>query len=63
MAVGYVATSQQSIFASMTGPEGGLTTINPSKKHLSTSDPDVDYIDITEVIPSSPEKKVKCPGL
>lgn len=47
----------------MTGPEGGLTTINPSKKHLSTSDPDVDYIDITEVIPSSPEKKVKCPGL
>lgn len=63
LAIGHVITSQQSIFASMTGPEGGLTTINPSQKHLSTSDPDVDYIDIAEVIPITLEKRVKCPGL
>lgn len=63
LAIGNVNTSQQSIFASMTGPDDGLTAVNPNQKHLSTSDPDVDYIDISEVIPTSLEKKVKCSGL
>lgn len=62
LAIGHVVTSHQSIFASMTGPEGGLTTINPNQKHLTTSDPDVDYIDISEVIPTSLEQKDKNSG-
>jgi hypothetical protein len=35
-------------FAALTGPDGGLTTVNRHQRHLSTSDPDVDYIDIQQ---------------
>ncbi|XP_023711449.1 PP2C-like domain-containing protein CG9801 isoform X2 [Cryptotermes secundus] len=35
-------------FAAVTGPDGGLTTVNRHQRHLSTSDPDVDYIDIQQ---------------
>jgi hypothetical protein len=37
-------------FAAVTGPDGGLTTVNRHQRHLSTSDPDVDYIDIQQHI-------------
>jgi hypothetical protein len=37
-------------FAAVTGPDGGLTTVNRRQRHLSTSDPDVDYIDIQQHI-------------
>lgn len=63
LAVGQIVTGQQSVFASLTGPGGGLTTVNPSQKHLSTSDPDVDYIDIIDVIPIHSENQAKLPGL
>jgi len=35
------------VFATCTGPDGGLTTVNcaAAQKHVSTSDPDVDFID------------------
>lgn len=32
----------------MTGPNGGLTTVNQRQRHLSISDPDVHFIDIIE---------------
>jgi len=35
-------------FAAVTGPDGGLTTVNRRQRHLSISDPDVDYIDIQQ---------------
>ncbi|PSN36973.1 hypothetical protein C0J52_15454 [Blattella germanica] len=35
-------------FAAVTGPDGGLTTVNRRQRHLSTSDPDVDYIDFQQ---------------
>lgn len=35
-------------FAAITGPDRGLTTVNLKQKHLSISDPDVDYIDILD---------------
>ena len=35
-------------FAAATGPDGGLTTVNRRQRHLSTSDPDVDYIDFQQ---------------
>lgn len=38
----------EEIFASLTGPDRGLTSVNLKQKHLSISDPDVDYIDILE---------------
>lgn len=63
MAIGNIVTGQQSVFASLTGPGGGLTTVNPSQKHLSTSDPDVDYIDIMDAIPGQVENQGKAPGL
>lgn len=36
------------IIAAFTGPEHGLTSVNVKQKHLSISDPDVDYIDIID---------------
>ncbi|XP_044018404.1 PP2C-like domain-containing protein CG9801 isoform X2 [Aphidius gifuensis] len=38
----------EEIFAALTGPDRGLTSVNLKQKHLSISDPDVDYIDILE---------------
>lgn len=35
-------------FAAITGPDRGLTTVNLKQRHLSISDPDVDYIDILD---------------
>ena len=62
LAIGNIVTGPHSVFASLTGPGGGLTTVNPSQKHLSTSDPDVDYIDILDVIPGQIENQTKAPG-
>lgn len=36
------------VFAAVTGPGEGLTAVNQHQRHLSTNDPDVDYIDILE---------------
>ncbi|XP_046489818.1 PP2C-like domain-containing protein CG9801 isoform X2 [Neodiprion pinetum] len=38
----------EEVFAALTGPDLGLTTVNLKQRHLSISDPDVDYIDILE---------------
>ncbi|KAH0554954.1 PP2C-like domain-containing protein CG9801 isoform X1 [Cotesia glomerata] len=38
----------EEVFAAFTGPDRGLTTVNLKQKHLSISDPDVDYIDILD---------------
>ncbi|XP_063987050.1 PP2C-like domain-containing protein CG9801 isoform X3 [Diachasmimorpha longicaudata] len=40
--------SDEDVFAALTGPDRGLTTVNLRQRHLSISDPDVDYIDILE---------------
>lgn len=32
----------------MTGPNGGLTTVNQRERHLSISDPDVHFIDVMD---------------
>ncbi|XP_063229906.1 PP2C-like domain-containing protein CG9801 [Bacillus rossius redtenbacheri] len=47
-ALGSLAPDAQAVWAAVTGPDGGLTTVNRRQRHLSTSDPDVDYIDILE---------------
>nr|CAD7400369.1 unnamed protein product [Timema cristinae] len=47
-ALGSLLLGPHSVFAAVTGPDGGLTTVNQRQRHLSTSDPDVDYIDILE---------------
>ncbi|KAL1117369.1 hypothetical protein AAG570_004695 [Ranatra chinensis] len=36
----------------MTGPNGGLTTVNRKQRHLSISDPDVHFIDTTDDEPN-----------
>lgn len=36
---------QENIVGSYTGPNGGLTTVKRTEKHLSITDPDIDYID------------------
>lgn len=36
------------VITAMTGPNGGLTTVNQRQRHLSISDPDVHFIDIIE---------------
>lgn len=41
-------TDNEDVFAATTGPERGLTSVNLKQKHLSISDPDVDYIDILD---------------
>lgn len=33
------------VVTAMTGPNGGLTTVNQRERHLSISDPDVRFID------------------
>lgn len=40
-----IGALQLSILYSMTGPDGGLTTVNKRGKHLSMSDPDIHFID------------------
>lgn len=36
------------ILTAMTGPNGGLKTVNQRQRHLSISDPDVHFIDIID---------------
>lgn len=36
------------VVTAMTGPNGGLTTVNKKQRHLSISDPDVHFIDIVD---------------
>lgn len=38
----------EEVFAAMTGPDNGLTTVNVQERHLSASDSDIDYIDILD---------------
>ena len=45
-ALGEPMSGPSSVFAAMTGPEGGLTTVNRRERHITTNDPDVDFIDI-----------------
>lgn len=35
----------KAVLVAMTGPNGGLTTVNHRQRHLSISDPDVHFID------------------
>ncbi|XP_044018405.1 PP2C-like domain-containing protein CG9801 isoform X3 [Aphidius gifuensis] len=48
----------EEIFAALTGPDRGLTSVNLKQKHLSISDPDVDYIDILE---KNEQQTTDCP--
>lgn len=41
-------SSSDSIYAALTGPDGGLTTVNRKERHITTNDPDVDFIDILD---------------
>lgn len=41
-------SEDEEVFAALTGPDRGLTTVNLKQRHLSISDPDVDYIDILD---------------
>ena len=41
-------SEEEEVFAALTGPDRGLTTVNVKQRHLSISDPDVDYIDILD---------------
>lgn len=47
-ALGEPEAGPESIVAALTGPEGGLTTVNRKQRHITTSDPDVDFIDILD---------------
>lgn len=40
--------NDEKIFAAITGPDRGLTTVNLKQKHLTINDSDVDYIDILD---------------
>ncbi|XP_043271457.1 PP2C-like domain-containing protein CG9801 isoform X2 [Venturia canescens] len=58
--LGIVSDEEEDVIAALTGPDRGLTTVNLKQRHLSISDPDVDYIDILDqsdqnatVIPST----------
>lgn len=33
------------VLCAITGPDGGLTTVNKQEKHVSVSDPDIHFID------------------
>lgn len=33
------------VLSAYTGPDGGLTSVNRSQKHLSIADPEIDFID------------------
>lgn len=47
-ALGEPASGPDSIVAALTGPDGGLTSVNRKQRHITTSDPDVDFIDILD---------------
>lgn len=47
-ALGEPASGPDSVIAALTGPDGGLTTVNRKQRHITTSDPDVDFIDILD---------------
>ncbi len=47
-ALGEPSSGPDSIVAALTGPDGGLTTVNRKQRHITTSDPDVDFIDILD---------------
>lgn len=47
-ALGEPEAGPESIIAALTGPDGGLTTVNRKQRHITTSDPDVDFIDILD---------------
>lgn len=36
------------VISSLTGPHGGLVSVNQTEKHLSASDPEINFIDNLE---------------
>ncbi|KRT80503.1 hypothetical protein AMK59_7283 [Oryctes borbonicus] len=52
-------TGSESIVGCYTGPNGGLTTVKRSEKHLSIADPDIDFIDTQQEESASYEIKTK----
>jgi hypothetical protein len=43
--LGEYETGHSSILGCYSGPNGGLTTVRRTEKHLSVPDPDIDFID------------------
>uniref|UniRef100_A0A0A9W8C6 PP2C-like domain-containing protein CG9801 n=1 Tax=Lygus hesperus TaxID=30085 RepID=A0A0A9W8C6_LYGHE len=43
-----IGSLSRPVLSAMTGPCGGLTTVNKKRRHLSISDPDVRFIDTTD---------------
>lgn len=39
---------ENDVLAAYTGPDRGLTAVNPQQKHLSINDSDIDYIDMLD---------------
>ena len=62
-ALGEPAGGPDAVVAALTGPDGGLTTVNRKQRHITTSDPDVDFIDILEQGDNEkpPGKRDHCP--
>ncbi|GJQ85952.1 hypothetical protein Trydic_g21800 [Trypoxylus dichotomus] len=52
-------TGSDSIIGCFTGPNGGLTTVKRTEKHLSIADPDIDFIDTQQEESTSYEVKTK----
>lgn len=44
--LGYYSIGPETVLNACTGPDGGLTSVNKSQKHLSIADPEIDFIDI-----------------
>ena len=43
--LGTYGTGPDTVIGCYTGPNGGLTTVRRTEKHLSVTDPDIDFID------------------
>ncbi|XP_014245938.1 PP2C-like domain-containing protein CG9801 [Cimex lectularius] len=43
-----IGSFSKPVISALTGPNGGLTTVNRKRRHLSISDPDVRFIDTTD---------------
>lgn len=42
------AIKNYEVISSLTGPHGGLVSVNQTEKHLSASDPEINFIDNLE---------------
>ncbi|KAF7271024.1 hypothetical protein GWI33_016055 [Rhynchophorus ferrugineus] len=59
--VGNYQTGTESIIGCYSGPNGGLTTVSRTEKHLSVPDDDIDFIDTPEEESIPPPKPKKSP--